>query len=176
MTALPTEPAPPLVRRVPVRSWEPPYDDELPPRPVVEGSLALSHPAFGPPRAATPLHVVPRTDGPDVPDVQHAGLPDPKAWTRRLAQALVEAFAGQRPAAQLEPWTAPDVYGMVQRRIGRAAATSRRPVVCSVHVSAPAEAIVEACAVIDTGDRRRALALRLEGVDGRWCCTALQVC
>jgi hypothetical protein len=43
-----------------------------------------------------------------------------------------------------------------------------------VHVSEPADGVAEACAVVDTGPRRRAIALRLEGLDGRWRCTQLQ--
>jgi hypothetical protein len=35
--------------------------------------------------------------------------------------------------------------------------------------------VAEACAVIDLGIRKRAIALRLEAVDQQWRCTALCV-
>jgi hypothetical protein len=50
-----------------------------------------------------------------------------------------------------------------------------RPVVRSVHTSRPTPGVVEACAVIDTGARRRAMALRIEARDGHWECTSLEL-
>jgi hypothetical protein len=35
--------------------------------------------------------------------------------------------------------------------------------------------VVEASAVINTGSGMRALALRLEGIDGQWRCTAINL-
>jgi hypothetical protein len=179
------EPASLLPRRIPTRSWEPPYDDELPPSVVVEGSLALDHPALERPSEA--LRLVPAGTGPaddeqpetiDGPQrTPRSALPDPKPWAGRLVQALVEVLAGDRPAAQLAPYTSLGVYRGLERRGGRwPQAVSLRPVVRSVHVSEPMPSVVEACAVIDTGQRRRAIAARFEGLDGRWQCTALQLC
>jgi hypothetical protein len=45
----------------------------------------------------------------------------------------------------------------------------------SLHISEPRDGVAEVCAVVDTGVRKRAIALRLEGIDGQWRCTALQV-
>jgi hypothetical protein len=160
-----------------------PYDDELPEPPAaVRGSLALAFPA--PSRSGVPLRLVPPADG------NHAGrllggptrrdaLPDPRPWTARLAQAVAEVLAGARPAAQLSRVATLDVLRLLERSSGRLGARAnsptRRPVVSSVHVSEPTDGIAEVCAVVDTGPRRRALAMRLEGADGRWRCTALQV-
>jgi hypothetical protein len=47
--------------------------------------------------------------------------------------------------------------------------------VSSVHVSRPSGGVAEACAVVDTGERRRAVAIRLEIRAGAWLCTDLQV-
>ena len=44
----------------------------------------------------------------------------------------------------------------------------------SVHVSEPRGNLVEVCAIVQHRDRATAIALRMEGVDGRWQCTALQ--
>jgi hypothetical protein len=106
-------------------------------------------------------------------------LPDPRTWTRQLVQAMVEVLSGVRPPAQLARWTSPDVYAGLQRRVrapGRAShAGARRSVVRSVHVCEPVDGVVEACAVLVDAERVRAIALRLEGVDGRWRMTAVQL-
>jgi len=175
-----TAPAPPLrLLRAPVA--DPPYDDEQPGlHAPIEGSLALAFPPSGP---SVPLRLVP----PALPDEEfepqptpRALLPDPRPWTRRLAQVLAEILAGARPAAQVARFATLEVLDHLERSAARQPSTSSRtaplrPLVASVHVSEPADGVAEACAVLDTGSRRRALALRLEGIDGRWQCTALQL-
>jgi hypothetical protein len=42
-------------------------------------------------------------------------------------------------------------------------------------VDEPADGVAEVCAVVSHGERFRAIALRLEGIDGRWRCTVLQL-
>jgi hypothetical protein len=104
-------------------------------------------------------------------------LPDPAAWARRMVQAVIEVLTGVRPLAQLVRWTSPDVYAGLQRR-GAAAvrpASGRRAVVRSVHLCEPADGVIEACAVVIGNGRARAVALRLEGLDGRWRMTALEI-
>ena len=178
-------PPPPLrLLRAPVAN--PPYDDEVPAGPpLVEGSLALAFPPTGDPVS---LRLVPPASiyddfGPQ--PTARADLPDPRPWTRRLTQAVAEILAGARPAAQLAAYTTLDVLEHLERSTGRLGQSSSlngsggrrtlmRPVVASVHVSEPADGVAEVCAVIDTGSRRRALALRIEGLDGRWRCTQLQ--
>lgn len=154
---------------------------------------------LGPARSRR-LHVVPATNEPTPALLRRRGartddiefgpqatpralLPDPTQWATRISQAIVEITAGVRPIAQLVRWTNCDVYEALQRRViraaqeSRAAASGRRraAVVRSVHVSEPVDGVAEVCAVVQHGSRCRALALRLEGVDGRWQCTALQV-
>lgn len=106
-------------------------------------------------------------------------LPEPKPWAGRLVQAIVEVTSGARPIGQLVRWTSTEVYDLVRRR-SRFIATSEPSkragaIVRSIHVDEPADGIAEVCAVVQQGGRCRAIALRLEGVDGRWQCTALQV-
>jgi hypothetical protein len=109
-------------------------------------------------------------------------LPDPTPWAGRLVQALIEVVAGVRPAPQLVRWTTTEVYESVQRKALRSAHESRTgaprriaEIVRSLHVSEPGDGIAEVCAVVQQGPRCRAIALRLEGLDGRWQCTALQI-
>jgi len=173
--------APPALRLLRPPVADPPYDDEMAGAvPLVDGSLALAFPPTGEPVS---LRLVP----PAMTDEDFAAqptasadLPDPRPWTRRLAQVVVEVLAGARPAGQLARHTTLDVLDQLERWTGRLARgadgrAALRPIVASVHVSEPADGVAEACAVVDTGPRRRALALRLEGLDGRWRCTELQL-
>jgi len=182
------------LRLLPAPPTDPPYDDELGAAAlVVDGALAL---AFPPPSMSIPLRLAPPAleDEGEERLTPRASLPDPAALAHRFAQAVVEILAGDRPAAQLSRYATLDVLDQLERAVRRrsarsiAAAQARpggrstapapavpaRPRVTSVHVSEPADGVAEACAVITAGARRRALAFRLEGLDGRWQCTALQ--
>jgi hypothetical protein len=165
----------------PVPRIDGPYDDERPEPviPMVAGTLALSFPP--PTRVSVPLRLVPPAGGVSVASqpTRRDLLPDPRPWTARLAQAIAEVLAGARPAGQLSRVATLEVLQLLERGSGRLGTRPghppQRPVVGSVHVSEPRDGIAEACAVVDTGPRRRALALRLEGIDGHWRCTALHV-
>jgi len=107
-------------------------------------------------------------------------LPDPQRWAAQFVQAAVEVAAGQRPAGQLVRWTTEGVHARIARRSQLAARQERaagpsRARVHSVRVCCPADSIVEACAVVSHRNRIRAVALRLEGLDGRWRVTALEI-
>jgi hypothetical protein len=105
-------------------------------------------------------------------------LPDPSAWARRMAQAVVEVLSGVRPMAQLVRWTSLEVYAGLQSRCAPttpAPAPGRRAVVRTVRVCLPADGVVEASAVVVARGRVQAVALRLEGLDGRWRMTALEL-
>jgi hypothetical protein len=112
-----------------------------------------------------------------------ADLPEPKPWAGRLVQAIVEVTSGVRPVSQLVRWTTTDVYATMQRRIAHSELLSQRAaggrrvgaIVRSIHIDEPRDGVAEVCAVVQHGARCRAIALRLEGFDGRWQCTALQV-
>lgn len=114
-------------------------------------------------------------------------LPDPAGWGRRVTQLIVEVAAGHRPAAQLVRWTSDHVYRQVRElarpvptatAVGRIRTLSRgeseRPVVGGVRVSEPGDGVAEVAAVVHRRHRVQAVALRLEGRDGRWVVTALQ--
>jgi Family of unknown function (DUF6459) len=112
-----------------------------------------------------------------------ADLPDPQFWAGRLAQAILEVDAGVRPVSQLRRWTSDEVYLQLRRRSNRvrcaapppqARRTPTRVLVRSVRVCEPADGIAEVSAVVHDGQRHRAVALRLEGTDGRWRCTVLE--
>lgn len=106
-------------------------------------------------------------------------LPDPKAATARIAQVLIDVMVGQRPVSQLNSVTNAAVRADILRAVAALPmstnATRVRLQVVSVRVTTPGPTVVEASAVIRGTQRSRAMALRLEGLDGRWLCTALRV-
>lgn len=161
----------------PVPALEPPYDDELgtPTRPVlrlvVDAAPTLP---FDERSSASPV-VADDTVFTGQPTDRHQ-LPDPARWAARLVQAVAEVLAGSRPLQQLMPWTDERVYLQLTGRLRRQRTVVSAPArLCSVRVSEPRDGVAEACAVLRRGTRSRAVALRLEGVDGRWRCTVLQI-
>ena len=111
-------------------------------------------------------------------------LPDPAIWAGRIALALLEVMTGVRSAPQVLRWTTPEVYAVVARRSalvarrvaeGNAPRTRPRLRVVRVRVCEPADGVAEVSAAFRRADRVRAIAFRLQGVDGRWRITALQL-
>jgi Family of unknown function (DUF6459) len=111
--------------------------------------------------------------------VSSTPTPDPRPLAHRLAQAIAEVLAGARPASQLSSHVTLPTVRLLERNAGRlnpaGNASRQRPIVRSVHLDQPRNDVAEACAVIDTGRRVRALALRLEAVNGHWRCTAVHI-
>lgn len=155
----------------------------------VQGTLALQWQLPGAldaePRPAPALRLVdrePPDDGTDpaVAEVPtgSAALPEPGPWVAQLVQAVLEVLARERPRQQLVRWLTPEVYAELTRHVaadpGRPVPRTRRTV-SSVHVTEPVDGVVEASVVAVGGPRARAVAVRLEGWDGRWRCTRLAV-
>lgn len=100
-----------------------------------------------------------------------AQLPPAGRTASVLARALVEVLCGQRPLPQLRVHCAPEVFaGLQTQPVGRGALGH----LLTVRVSEPADGIAEVAAVFKRAERVRALAFRIQGVDGRWRVTALQ--
>lgn len=190
------------IRRLPCPVPDPPFDDEIGvrpgsrPAPPTQGALAL---AFmlptGVPAEPEPPPTLRLVDDPaeswvglDEPDpfvaeftarrpTSGEALPEPRRWSARLAQAIVETLHGHRPVQQLLRWTDDAVYSAITDRLAsRPRATpGTRPTVRSIRVCTPTDGVTEATAVVQTGHRCRAIAMRLEGLDGQWRCTALEL-
>jgi hypothetical protein len=163
LTAVPT-PQPPLTHTGPVRLVLPGVAVPRPvhrpgPRPRPEGRLDGPGTDFGPTWSGRA----------DLPDAREAG--------RRLLTTVLEALAGRRPLTQLRPMTSPGVF--------TALSTGRRPRWCAeggapillggVHVCEPVDGVAEVSGVARRAGRAHAIAARLEGIDGRWRCTAVQI-
>lgn len=131
-----------------------------------------------------------------------AALPDPATHARRLVLAALEAIGGRRPVQQLMPHLSEAAYQRLTSRlhratlgdrtsavgrtvsrrsgrlgtagsrggVGRTRITLGRTVVCE-----PADGVAEATVLATWGDRTHAVAVRLEGVDGRWRCLVLAI-
>jgi hypothetical protein len=182
VTAAPVEALAPI-RRLPVPVSEP-YAPLTPARPVTvpptQGALALAFTAVQPPPERKD-----RWAGPQ--PTPSSRLPDPQQTCTALVQAVVEVLSGTRQPTQLVRWLSADVYTALQRRAALAARLRsggrtqvapgpvRRPVANAVRLCHPADGVVEASAVVVDRDRVRAVAVRLEGLDGRWRATALEV-
>lgn len=97
----------------------------------------------------------------------------------RFVQAVTEVIHGHRPARQLGPWMAPDVYEQLLTRLRNRPGPSRsRPRVASIHLAMSKPGVAEIAARVRHGGRSHALALRLDLDTGSphgplWRCTAL---
>jgi hypothetical protein len=106
-----------------------------------------------------------------------AELPHARDAGRRLLTTTLEALAGRRPLTQLRPLTSPGVFTALSTgRRPRWCADGASPIVLGrVHVCEPVDGVAEVSAVALRAGRAHAVAARLEGIDGRWQCTAVQI-
>jgi hypothetical protein len=164
------------VRLVAVRTPQPPLVDERRPLRLVLPGVTAPRPPHRPGRRLVPVGSAPRDDfGPawstrnDLPDASVAG--------RQLLVLALEALAGRRPLSQLQPITSPRTYAaLTGRRHPTWCAAGTAPLVLGrVHVCEPVDGVAEISAVAHRNGRAHAVAARLEGLDGRWRCTALQI-
>ncbi len=109
-------------------------------------------------------------------------LPDPEPLLRNLTLGVLEVFAGVREVDQLARWLTEEPYRKLVVRANLAARArsarglpAKRPVhaILSLRHSSPADGVVEGVVVVQGPARTRAIALRLEGMDGRWRATSL---
>ncbi len=174
VAALPT-PSPMALRLLPVPVCQPPYDDELP----CPGRSTTT--PLGPLRGLAPLlrlvRDLPLDEEPAPVRTPASELPAAQPVARALVQGLLEVLAGVRPLLQLRLSTSAELYDVLQTRAPRTPLSGgQRPAtgaVRSVHVQQQDDGIAEVCATVRRGTRTTAVALRLEGLDGRWRCTEL---
>lgn len=111
-----------------------------------------------------------------------AQLPDPEPLLTNLARGVIEVFVGIREVDQLARWLAEDAFRklVVRANLAARARSARgvqaaRPVhqILSVRSMSPADGVVEGVIIVAGPQRTRAIAIRLEGTDGRWRATSL---
>lgn len=123
-------------------------------------------------------------DFPDRPKLRLVTGDEPEldAFATRFAQAVVEVIGGDRGVHQMMRWTTVEVYDDLQRRsstLQRTTAPDRRvrrlrAQVRSVHLSRPQDDVAEISIHVRHGERSRAIAARIECIEGRWRCTVLE--
>ena len=166
----------PALQLVRVRTPQPPLEDVRRPLRLVLDGVPVPRPAHRPGPRPRPDHMAGMDADFGPAWSLRTDLPDPAAAGRRLIALTVEAFAGRRPLLQLQPLTSAGVFA--------ALSAGRRPRWCEgtapvligrVHVCEPVDGVAEISTVARRGGRAHAVAARLEGIDGRWRCTALQI-
>ncbi|SFD96748.1 Rv3235 family protein [Blastococcus tunisiensis] len=168
----------PPLRLVVVRTPQPPLEDERIPLRLVRPGITAPRPAHRPGPRPRADRTTARPDDEFGPSLSvRADLPDPGETGRRLVTCALEALAGRRPITQVRPMTSPGVFAaLVQGRRPRWCAEGSAPLVIGpVHVCEPVDGVAEISVVARRAGRAHAVAARLEGIDGRWRCTALQV-
>jgi hypothetical protein len=123
-----------------------------------------------------PLDSEPVAAGPDDRGrVQPAATDQGPALPRQFAVLLVEVLAGVRPVRQLAPWMTKRGALHLQR-LTPLFQSGHRPRVLRVLTARPATDVIEMTMVVVTGQRTRALAVRLElGPQARqWLCTDIE--
>jgi hypothetical protein len=103
------------------------------------------------------------------------------AFSARFAQAVVEVIGGDRGVHQLMRWTTEWVYADLMHRSHALQRTTPgdqrlrrvRATVRSVHLFRPHEDAAELSIHVRHGHRSRAIAARIERIEGRWRCSVL---
>lgn len=180
---------------------EPPYErddypDETPPRVIGTLALAAAFPARhvevapqpSPAPAApvrrllelVPAHVATIIDHRiddmfDVVRTPRSELPAPGPRAGVLVGVIMEVLSGRRQLTQLVRWLTAEVYDELEVNVApdrdRGWASKLRRLI----VTEPADGVAEITAIVQRGPRACAMALRLEGRDGRWVVTALEM-
>lgn len=111
------------------------------------------------------------------------GMPDAAPLIRSLALSAIEVIDGARPVDQLAPRITESVAARLAMR--QTLNTQRRAVACdnrriphaigNMHLTKPADGVIEATVTVHSRVKTKAVALRLESIDNRWRATALDV-
>lgn len=156
-----------------VPECEPPFDDEVAALPMSASLRArMTWSPAGSPVVDWTVPGWSRETDIGVTRTSSTALPDARKTAGVLARAVIEALAGLRQVGQLSTHCSPEVFAGLRARVN---AGGPPPRLQSVRASEPADGIAEASAVFRRGDRAAAMAFRLQGVDGRWRITALQI-
>lgn len=109
-------------------------------------------------------------------------LPDPTPLLANLTVGVLEVLAGVREVDQLARWLGEDAFRALLTRANLSArarnargVAPQRPSyrILSTHHSSPADGVIEGVVITVGPARTRAIAIRLEGWDGRWRATSL---
>lgn len=100
-------------------------------------------------------------------------LPPAADWATVCCRGIIESLAGRRPVDQLRKHCSPEIFaGLKDRAPSRPTSTN---LLLTVTVCQPTDGVAEVAAVFRADGRARAMALRMQGLDGRWRITDLQM-
>lgn len=97
-------------------------------------------------------------------------LPKIEPLIQKFIYNAVEIWSGRRSPQQLQQLCHYTVFGELQRKAGSIKELGR---VRKTRITEPLDGVCEATVTIRFGDRLRVVAIRFEGLDGRWLCTCL---
>jgi hypothetical protein len=104
-------------------------------------------------------------------------LGDPRPILAFLAQSVIETLAGIRDIEQCARWLSDGVYQQLrQRSIASSRSRAKSPVkamrpniaVGKISVFSPRPGVIEGVVIVHNAGRAKAVAIRLEGYNGRW--------
>jgi hypothetical protein len=112
-------------------------------------------------------------DSDDLPQPTSAqDLPRLSNWLPVLAVSILEIWAGKRQPMQIVDRCHRVIYLEILKRMGslKEVGTVRR-----FHITEPLDGICEASIGVQFKERYRCMVMRVEGVDGRWLCTEVDL-
>ena len=122
------------------------------------------------------LYLVPSTFGEEF-DAEFApqptsasDLPDINPLILQFIYNTLEIWAGKRSPQQLQHLCHYTVFSEIQKMTGSLKEIGR---VRKTRITEPLDGVCEATVTVRFGDRLRVIAIRFEGLDGRWLCTCL---
>jgi hypothetical protein len=99
-------------------------------------------------------------------------LPDVKELTSQFIHNVLEIWAGRRSASQVQAMCHHLIFTDLQKNAGQQKLVGK---IRKINVTEPLDGISESTVTVRYGDRLRVVAIRFEGLDQRWLCTALNL-
>lgn len=97
-------------------------------------------------------------------------LPDITELMSQFMHNVLEIWAGRRSASQVQAMCHHLIFAEIQRTAGQQKVLGR---IRNIKLTQPLDGICESAITVRYGDRLRVVAIRFEGLDKRWLCTAL---
>ena len=97
-------------------------------------------------------------------------LPDITELMSQFMHNVLEIWAGRRSASQVQAMCHHLIFAEIQRTAGQQKVLGR---IRKIKLTQPLDGICESAITVRYGDRLRVVAIRFEGLDNRWLCTAL---
>ena len=148
-----------------------PYEDFL--HPVLE----MFRPATSVAVVKKPrLYLVPSTFGEEFDEefapqpTSATTLPEIAPLIHQFIHNALEIWAGRRSSQQLQLSCHYTIFAQLQRATGSLTEIGR---VRKTRITEPLDGVCEATVTVRFGDRLPVVAIRFEGLDGRWLCTCL---